>query len=353
LADLLYKFEQVPGDQIYQSEFFDDGILSEIEISRAFLLLAQGVQYLHNVQRRLHLNITPESVVITASGFWKLCGFGFSLDFAQGDLQRIASPYYLKSNNNKEVRLEPDLRFLAPEFTDGGYNPPGTRYLTSASDAFSLSLLFYELYRFNLKLSLRDRAMYAPCLNITDNDAAQHLMALELLRQMDYTFLPNGIDRLITGLLQLNTQMRSSMTDIASNAYFVTGTQAVINSLETINMKDIGTQSSLLVSLESQLSNFPTRVLRFIFLPTIGHLGLTNPALWEFAMQLHEALSQLMPIDQYRSIATPFIAAGLAVTGQPETIQTFLFSMKFIAKTFDTMFFQVLPHHKFVSSSHD
>ncbi|RYG96547.1 hypothetical protein EON65_54235 [archaeon] len=341
LADLLYNFDQIPGGAAHHVDFFEtNGALSEIEMSRAFLLLAQGVQYLHNVQRRLHVNICPESVVITSSGLWKLCGFGFSLDFAQGDLQRIASPYFLKQGN-RDVRLEPDLMFAAPECTDGGYNPPGTRYLSPACDAFSLSLLFYEVYRFNLRMSSRDRAHFVPTVNITYNDASQHILALDALRQADYSFLPSGIDRLITNLLQLNTQVRLNINDIVTNAYFVTGSQAVINTLESIGGKDIGTQSSQLLALERQIGDFPARVLKFIVLPTVGLLCIQNPALWEFALSLHETLSKLMPVEQYKVIAAPYIAAGLAVTTPPETVQSFLFNIKFVARTFDSQFFQV------------
>eukprot|EP00981_Chlorochromonas_danica_P003586 scaffold662_cov281-Ochromonas_danica.AAC.1 len=340
LADLLGEFEQVPGGHAIHSDFFDqNGLFSEIEISRAFLLLSQGIQYLHNVQRRLHLNISPESVVITAAGCWKLCGFGFSLDFAQGDLQRIASPYFLKSNN-KEVRLEPDLRFCAPECTDGGFNPPGTRFLTPASDAFSLGLMFYEVYRYNLRMSPHDRLSYRPTVPISGNDANQHIMALDTLRSADYSFLPNGIDSVIGGLLQMNVQVRSTITDVVNNPFFAMGAQAVINTLESIHSKDIGTQSSQLISLEKQIADFPIRVLKFIVLPTVGQLCLSQPALWEFSLPLHETLSKAMTIDQYKPIAAPYIAAGLAVTTPPETVQSFLWHIKFIANTFDTIFFQ-------------
>lgn len=343
LADLLGGFDQVPGGDAIHSDFFDsNGAISEIEISRAFLLLSQGLQYLHNVQRRLHLGISPESIVITAAGLWKLCGFGFSLDFAQGDMQRLASPYFLKSSS-REVRLEPDLRYAAPECTDGGYNPPGTRFLTPSADAFSLSLLFYEVYRYNLRLSPRERSCYTPLVAITGNDAAQHLMALDVLRNAEYGFLPPGIDRLVTGLLQMNIQVRQSIADIVNNPFFVTGSQAVINTLESIGTKDIGTQSSQLIALDRQIADFPVRVLKFIVLPTIGHLCVANPALWEFALPLHETICKLMTPDQYKNVAAPFVATGLAAIAPPETVQTFLFNIKFIASTFDTSFFQVPP----------
>jgi SCY1-like protein 2 len=146
------NFENVPTGAAEHAQFFDSGAaLSEMEISRGLLNIAQAVQYLHTVQRKLHLNITPESIVITATGQWKLCSFGFSLGFQQGEQQRLASPYFLQAVAPATAalitRLEPDLRYAAPECTDGGLNPPGVRYLTPVADVFSLGILFYEIYR--------------------------------------------------------------------------------------------------------------------------------------------------------------------------------------------------------------
>jgi hypothetical protein len=52
--------------------------------------------------------------------------------------------------NPNLIRLEPDIRYSAIELTTGGYNPPGIRYLTPAADVFSLGVLAYEFYNYNL-----------------------------------------------------------------------------------------------------------------------------------------------------------------------------------------------------------
>jgi SCY1-like protein 2 len=152
LADILNNFENVPGGLAEHTSFFESGpAISEMEISRGLLNITLAIQYLHTVQRKLHLNITPEDIVITASGQWKLCGFGFALNFIQGDTQRLASPYFMQASpittTSLVSRLEPDLRYAAPECTDGGFNPPGVRYLTPVADMFALGLVFYEIYR--------------------------------------------------------------------------------------------------------------------------------------------------------------------------------------------------------------
>lgn len=153
LADVLNNFENIPGGAAEHASFFESGAaISEMEITRGLLNITLALQYLHTVQRKLHLNLTPEDIVITATGQWKLCGFGFALNFIQGETQRLASPYFMQpvpiTTTSLVSRLEPDLRYAAPECTDGGLNPPGVRYLTPVADMFSLGMVFYEIYRY-------------------------------------------------------------------------------------------------------------------------------------------------------------------------------------------------------------
>jgi len=42
------------------------------------LQVADALSYLHNVERLVHLNISPQCVVITRKGMWKLMGLGFA-----------------------------------------------------------------------------------------------------------------------------------------------------------------------------------------------------------------------------------------------------------------------------------
>lgn len=55
----------MPNGHIQHQAFFDEvGTVSEIEISKAFISLAEGLQFMHNVQRRLHMNINPECKIL-------------------------------------------------------------------------------------------------------------------------------------------------------------------------------------------------------------------------------------------------------------------------------------------------
>lgn len=178
------------------------------------------------------MNINPESIVITASGQWKLCGFGMSLSFAQGEQQRIASPYFMQPTASNVLtlvqRLEPDLRYSSPESTDGGLNPAGTRYVSTVSDVFSLGVIIYETYRHNLSKHRNSSPIYdlkpsIAIVHVTCNDINQHHSSLKVIQNLDYSFLPGALVQLVVSMMQLNPQMRVSENEISSHTYFSSG----------------------------------------------------------------------------------------------------------------------------------
>ena len=140
-------------------------------------------------------------MVITANGVWKFCSLGLSLSFQQGEALRLPSPYFLKSdaNDKERIRLEPDLRYYGPEMTEGGFNPVDIRYLTPSTDVFSLGVLFYEIYRFNLLST----SVHSPIIGVVSNAVNFHRAALDALSILDYSCLPINIQFLIVGNSQL------------------------------------------------------------------------------------------------------------------------------------------------------
>ena len=223
--------------------------------------LLEGLQYFHTVHRKLHLNIAPESIVITAEGVWKLCSFGLSLNFQQGESTKLASPYFLKADNNAHIiRLEPDLKYGGPEMTEGGFNPPGIRFLTPATDIFSLGLLFYEIYRFNI---IKD-SRHSSIVGVVNNAVNFHQAGLDALSALDYSFLPPELQQILRGMIQFNPTSRVSPSAITSHTYFTSGALALIKTIDGLGARDVGFQAAQLIALPQHLSVFPTRIIEGI-----------------------------------------------------------------------------------------
>ena len=335
LADILCRFETVPSGSV-DAGFFDNGrSVSEMEVSRGLLNLVEGLQYLHTVQRKLHLNIAPESIVITATGVWKFCSLGLSLSFQQGEALRLPSPYFLKSDasEKEKVRLEPDLRYYGPEMTDGGFNPPEIRYLSPATDVFALGVLFYEVYRFNLQAT----SVHAPIIGVVSNAVNFHRAALDSLGSLDYSYLPMNVQFLVKGMMQFNVTARLATQAIANAQIFTSGTLSVLKSVDTLTARDVGTQCSQLIALPNHLASFPTRVLSGTILPIVCRLCTAHPQVWAHALAVHISIARLIKLDRYRSVAGRAVADGLNQNIN-EVMLVFLQNVGWLQATFDASF---------------
>ena len=338
LADVLSRFDGLPSGAV-DASFFDNGRgVSEMEISRGLLNLVEGLQYLHTVQRKLHLNVAPESVVITATGVWKLCSLGLALSFQQGEALRLPSPYFLKTDAHEKerVRLEPDLRYYGPEMTEGGFNPPEIRYLTPATDVFALGVLFYEVYRFNLIPT----SLHAPVIGVVGNAVNFHRAALDALTVLDYSFLPMSIQFLLKGMVQPAASARMATQAVANAQVFTSGTLSALKTVDTLPARDLGTQCSQLIALPHHLASFPLRVLTGTVLPIVCKLTAANPQVWLHALNVHVSIARLIKPDRYRAVAARAVAEGLGLQGHNDVTLSFLQHVGWLHATFDAAFFE-------------
>ena len=203
---------------------------------------------MHTVSKKLHMNVSPESIVITATGQWKLCSMGLSCAMVTTEaLPTVASPYFLKPTAPSAVRLEPDLAFSCPELTEGGSQPAAIRNITPIADVFSLGVLAYEIYRFNFRL-IPEGKQYMPIISVMNNSADRHNEALQIVRNLDCSFLPSSMQPLVINMTQIETRFRMTTTDVANNQFFSTGPLAVLKILDSLQGRDTGAQAAQLVS---------------------------------------------------------------------------------------------------------
>jgi SCY1-like protein 2 len=74
LANVLGNKENLPDPLPAKLDGFK---LHDLEIKYGLVQLCEGLHFLHKDVKMLHRNICPESIVINASGAWKLFGFDF------------------------------------------------------------------------------------------------------------------------------------------------------------------------------------------------------------------------------------------------------------------------------------
>ena len=296
LSDLLSRFKNFSPSRL--REYTSSESLSDIEISRGLLNLIEGLQYLHTVQRKLHLSVSPESIVVTSTSFqWKLCGFGLSLGLQSGE-SKLASPYFLKETAvPKGVYFEPNLEYSSPEMTATNPATP-LRYLTPAADVFSLGVILYEVYHFLLKspdMHMK-RLLIVPCNSLSSHQS----QCLSLRSRMQTSGFPSPVLLLLEGMLQPEASRRFSLVNLLNSTFFNTGQISTLKAVEMIQARDVGTQASILTSLNSQIPSFPPRIIEGTILPSLCRLSIANPSMWTYVLPLHVLIAGTSRAIEYR-----------------------------------------------------
>lgn len=57
--------------------------------------IAEAMAYVHGVEHIVHMNICPQSIVVTRRGMWKLTGFTFALRPSDGASLTVGVVYWL------------------------------------------------------------------------------------------------------------------------------------------------------------------------------------------------------------------------------------------------------------------
>jgi len=87
----------------------------EVELKLHLLELIEGLIFLNETTKTVHLNLCPDNIFITTSGNWKIGGFGFMIQQQQGD---ITSDNITLSRAVIENTINPSIQYCGPEFFD-------------------------------------------------------------------------------------------------------------------------------------------------------------------------------------------------------------------------------------------
>lgn len=143
LANLLGFHENLPTPvpgAIGDYNFYD------VEIKYGLLTLSEGLAFLHNDVKLLHRNLSPESIIISKKGSWKLAGF----DFCISPINSNDFPFYfpflniVNNPNDFPAMALPNIDYLAPEYITQAGSPEAR--LSLAADMYSLGAITFALY---------------------------------------------------------------------------------------------------------------------------------------------------------------------------------------------------------------
>ena len=123
LDDVLHVGEHLPG-RIQQQ--LRELKLSELEIKHGLLQISDGLTFLHNDAGIVHRGISPQSIIITRSGAWKLAAFDFAIPIDVGASRSFRNGFDYSDQHASVlgVALQPPLSYLAPELVATGQDVP-------------------------------------------------------------------------------------------------------------------------------------------------------------------------------------------------------------------------------------
>ncbi|GAB2290567.1 SCY1-like protein 2 A [Dionaea muscipula] len=225
-----------------------------LEVKHGLLQVAESLDFLHNNAHLVHRALSPESVLITASGSWKLGCFGFAIstDQASGDLASDQAFHYPEYDVEDSVLpLQPSLNYTAPEIV---------RKASSAgcsSDIFSFACLAYHLIA------------RKPLLNC-HNNVKMYMNSLNYLSSEAFSSIPPELVADLQRMLSVNESFRPTAMDFTGSPFFRNDTRLrALRFLDHMLGRDNMQKSEFLKALSDMWKDFDSRVLRYKVLPPL------------------------------------------------------------------------------------
>ncbi len=250
----------------------------DYEIARGLCGIAEALQYVHTVCKKIHLSLSPECIVLTQTGVWKLAGFGFSTEIG------LPCPYFRSQGvKNSELvkvhgpwRTQPPLAYSSPEATSSGD-------ISTCSDLFSLGILMYQFLA-----PSGPNSPGASLLKLRDDNRATiqaHQLACSNAQGL---VLHSPTQALIQSLVGVNPNARTPLVQLAAHPLFHTPqvmTLKTIDSLSHMNPQEAG---SALSAIREPISLFPLRLQCKCILPILldSAREYQNGKLWHSVLPL-------------------------------------------------------------------
>lgn len=225
-----------------------------LEIKHGLLQLAESLDFLHNNARLIHRAISPESVLITANGAWKLGGFGFAItaDQAASGSNVQAFHYAEYDVEDSVLPLQPSLNYTAPELVRNKASPGG-----SYSDIFSFGCLAYHLVA---------RKPLLDC----HNNVKMYMNTLNYLSRETFSSIPPELVPDLQRMLSMNESSRPTASDFTGSPFFRNDTTLrALRFLDHMLERDNMQKSEFLKALSEMWKDFDLRVLRYKVLPPL------------------------------------------------------------------------------------
>ncbi|EPS68984.1 hypothetical protein M569_05783, partial [Genlisea aurea] len=230
-------------------------VMGLLEVKHGLLQVAETLDFIHNNARLVHRAISPETVLITSNGAWKLGGFSFAISTDQSpddSFNEHAFHYAEYDVEDSILPLQPSINYAAPELVRRKASSVG-----SACDIFSLGCLAYHLIA------------RKPLLNC-NNNVKMYTNSLTYLTTENFSAIPRELVPDLQRMLSVNDALRQTALDFTGSSFFRDDTRLrALRFLDHMLARDNMQKSEFLKALSDMWKDFDPRVLRYKVLPPL------------------------------------------------------------------------------------
>ncbi|XP_057793752.1 SCY1-like protein 2 A [Salvia miltiorrhiza] len=226
-----------------------------LEIKHGLLQIAETLDFLHNNARLIHRAISPETILITSNGAWKLGGFGFAIsaDQSSNDSASVQPFHYAEYDVEDSILpLQPSINYTAPELVRSK-----TASVGSAADIFSFACLAYHL--------IAQKPLF-DC----NNNVKMYMNSLTYLTNEAFSKIPRELVPDLQRMLSTNEASRPTALDFTGSSFFREDTRLrALRFLDHLLERDNMQKTEFLKALSDMWKDFDPRVLRYKVLPPL------------------------------------------------------------------------------------
>ncbi|KAG6592350.1 SCY1-like protein 2, partial [Cucurbita argyrosperma subsp. sororia] len=226
-----------------------------LEIKHGLLQIAESLNFLHSNAHLIHRAISPENVLITSNGAWKLAGFGFAIpaDQTSSDMASVQAFHYAEYDVEDSVLpLQPSLNYTAPELVRSKSSSAGC-----SSDIFSFGCLAYHLIA---------RKPLFDC----QNNVKMYMNSLTYLSTGSFASIPPELVPDLQRMLSSNESFRPTALEFTGSPFFRDDTRLrALRFLDHMLERDNMQKSDFLKALSDMWKDFDSRILRYKVLPPL------------------------------------------------------------------------------------
>ncbi|EIW72720.1 hypothetical protein TREMEDRAFT_70798 [Tremella mesenterica DSM 1558] len=285
--------------------------LDEVEIQKGTLQIAKGLRFLHQQARMVHLNLSPEAILINSKGDWKLSGLGLTTPLTQPD--GSATKYvYPEGDGRLPPQVQWKLDYLAPEYALDAT-------LTPASDLYSLGCVLYAVHMGG-KPPFQNRGSMQ---SLREN-AEGSLIRRDWASGSRWERQSSELKDLLPRLLTRQPSTRISLASLPSHPFFSSLAINTLNFLDptTFASKPREEKATFLRGLVRVLPNFSDRLRKGKILPSLLD-EMKDSYLLPFLLPNVFEISRSLTKDEFTSVL-PKLKPLFALKDPPQNMMTLL-----------------------------